>query len=417
VSELVPWWESGSEVVLNYIAAFEFDVDTNTWKIQEQSSFNTDGTRPPFDLMKQYGGIGVEKAWLAPQPGGSAFWGLGYYAAGVKGVGIPGAMFVLSTEQFWGATWYMLNQIELDRGPAISIPTDKCEISNSNCWAAGNAGEMDFLETPWNNPSAAVPDNFRRSFSTQWNQVGRKFNGGHNGGGFGSNNYLITANQGAAGHEPVIYVAVVDSVGNFVYRIPADQAADIWPGISRKTINESLQAAPSRRPSSVNPCRGNVSSDFCYVFTSNCQAKTYTEAQSEGCGFNGNQGFCGNWMAQMANTNQPLFPDDNCTRDTRGGKEMPWCTEMLGNEPVENWVVDVGQNAVYGGSIDNITYFLLGELDSVQECEDAATNAFLNVFTYHDITVEPAYRRQCWGKNGTYTPRQELGHTSGYRKH
>ena len=178
---------------------------------------------------------------------------------------------MMSTEQFWGATWYMLNQIELDRGPANSYPDDQCEVSNSNCWAAGNAGEMDFLETPWNNPAAALNDTFRRSFSTQWNQIGRKFNGGHNGGGFGSPNYLLTAPQGAVGATPIVYVAVVDSVGNYVYRLPADQAETIWPGIGHKTINATLQAAPSRRPSMVNPCRGDPNEDFCYVFTSNCQ--------------------------------------------------------------------------------------------------------------------------------------------------
>lgn len=195
-----------------------------------------------------------------------------YYPAGVKGVGSPGAMFVMSTEQFWGATWYMLNQIELDRGPASSYPQDQCEVSNSNCWAAGNAGEMDFLETPWNNPAAALNDTFRRSFSTQWNQIGRKFNGGHNGGGFGSPNYLLTAPQGAVGGAtPIVYVAVVDSVGNYVYRLPASQAETIWPGIGRKTINATLPAAPARRPSMVNPCRGDPNEDFCYVFTSNCQ--------------------------------------------------------------------------------------------------------------------------------------------------
>ena len=79
--------------------------------MQPESSFNTNGSRLPYDLMKQYGGIGADNAWLAPQPGGSAFWGLGYYPAGVRGVGVPGAMFVMSTEQFWGATWYMLNQV------------------------------------------------------------------------------------------------------------------------------------------------------------------------------------------------------------------------------------------------------------------------------------------------------------------
>lgn len=77
VSHLVPYWTTGSEVVLNYLASYQFDNTSKRWVIQEESSFNTDGSRPPHDLMKQYGGIGKDKAWLAPQPGGSAFWGLG----------------------------------------------------------------------------------------------------------------------------------------------------------------------------------------------------------------------------------------------------------------------------------------------------------------------------------------------------
>jgi hypothetical protein len=46
----------------------------------------------------------------------------------------------------------MLNQLTLDRGPAVSLPQEECAVSNSNCWASGNAGEMDFLETPWDVP-------------------------------------------------------------------------------------------------------------------------------------------------------------------------------------------------------------------------------------------------------------------------
>ena len=38
------------------------------------------------------------------------------------------------------------------------------------------------------------------------------------------------------------YVAVVDSVGNWVYRLPADRANEIWPGIGRKSIEARLQA-------------------------------------------------------------------------------------------------------------------------------------------------------------------------------
>ena len=129
-----------------------------------------DGRFPPHNLTAPNGSIG-DDAWLAPQPGGSVFWSAGYYPAGVRGVGPPGAMFVLSTEVFWGATWYMLNQLTLDRGPASSRPSDDCEITNDNCWASGNAGEMDFLETGWN--LATVDDGYRRSYSTQFNQIGK----------------------------------------------------------------------------------------------------------------------------------------------------------------------------------------------------------------------------------------------------
>lgn len=63
--------------------------------------------RSPLVTRGRYGGLPREQAWLAPQPGGSVFWSLGYYAAGggARGVGPPGAMFVLSTEEWWGGTW------------------------------------------------------------------------------------------------------------------------------------------------------------------------------------------------------------------------------------------------------------------------------------------------------------------------
>jgi len=148
---------------------------------------------------------------------------------------------------------------------------------------------MDFLEPGWNNPKMSTLD-FRPSFSTQNNQVGRCFQGGVNGGGFGSQNYLLTEAspmQGASA-EAIVYVAVVDSVGTFVYRIPAADVEEIWPGLSRTTAAASLPAAPTRTPGSVNP--GNT--DFAATFTSNCQAKTYDDAQAQECEFNGQQGFC-----------------------------------------------------------------------------------------------------------------------------
>ena len=214
----------------------------------------------------------------------------------------------------------MLNQLTLDRGPGTAYPKSGCPGGiNDNCWAGGNAGEtlrrsrlcvrinclrrecamsaaaplslysgeMDFLESPWNKPDAARL-NYTQSYSTQNNQVGRCFTGGVNGGGFGSENYLLTEASPLAGapSEPIIYVAIVDSVGNWVYRLPAARAAEIWPGLGRTAANATVQAAPNLRPDSVNP--GLTA--YAATFTSNCQATNRTAALAQNCAFNGQQG-------------------------------------------------------------------------------------------------------------------------------
>ena len=327
VTPLEPYYQEGSHAVINYLAAYQFDAAAGRWALQGESSFNTDAKFPPFDLMQPYGGLAKEEAWLAPQPGGAAFWGLGYYAAGVRGVGAPGMMWVLSTEDWFGATWYMLNQLALDRGPGESYPKSAACPVNSNCWASGNSGEMDFLEPGWNNPRTAAMD-YRQSFATQNNQVGRCFVGGDDSGGFASPNWLLTEASpvGGAPPEPVVYVAVVDAVGNWVYRIPAGEIGEVWPGLGRRAANALVQAAPSKLVGSVNP--GN--SSFAMTFTPNCQARNYSAALAQQCIFNGQQGFCGNWFADMSNTRQPLFPSESCARDVRGGATMPWCACMVG---------------------------------------------------------------------------------------
>jgi hypothetical protein len=329
VTPLVPFYEEGSHARVNYIAAYQFNASTARWDISAESSFNTDGRFPAFDLMRPFGGLDPAQAWLAPQPGGSVFWSAGYYPAGVRGLGPPGALFVLSTEDWFGATWYMLNQLTLDRGPAFAFPAEGCAGGvNDNCWAAGNAGEMDFLEPAWNSPAAALL-NYTAAFATSANQVGRCFTGGVNTGGFRSSNYVLTEASplaGAAAPEPIVYVAVVDAVGNWVYRIPAARVDALWPGLGRTTAAASLPAAPAAPPDSVNP----GTTPYAASFTSNCQATNISDARRQNCVFSAVQGFCGNWMAQMADTRQPLFPAQNCTRDVRGGRVMPWCACMVG---------------------------------------------------------------------------------------
>jgi len=43
----------------------------------------------------------------------------GYYPAGVRGIGGSAVMFVLSTEDWFGGTWYMLNQV-----PCVFVLTE-----------------------------------------------------------------------------------------------------------------------------------------------------------------------------------------------------------------------------------------------------------------------------------------------------
>ena len=40
----------GSQVVVNYIASYQYDSDNNEWVMQPESSFNTNGGEPAFDL-------------------------------------------------------------------------------------------------------------------------------------------------------------------------------------------------------------------------------------------------------------------------------------------------------------------------------------------------------------------------------
>ena len=67
----------------------------------------------------------------------------------------------------------MLNQLTLDRGPKTRIP-DGCTYTDDNCWAAGNAGEMDFLEPGMSKGQAtdeAVTSGYRASWSTLNNRM------------------------------------------------------------------------------------------------------------------------------------------------------------------------------------------------------------------------------------------------------
>lgn len=149
---------AGSDLVVNYVASYQWNKANRKWEIVKDSSFNTDGSRPTIDSAKPNGGLHNSQAWMQPQPGGAADWTWGYYPAGVRGVGPPRMMFVLSVERVWNTAWYMLNQVTIDKGPVIAYPNGGCRYGNNNCWAAGNAGEIDFHESVWTVNAGATDD-------------------------------------------------------------------------------------------------------------------------------------------------------------------------------------------------------------------------------------------------------------------
>lgn len=350
---------TGSELVVNYVAAYQWNTSSKKWTLVTDSSFNTDGSRPAFDCAKPNGGLSQSQAWMQPQPGGSAAWTWGYYPAGVRGVGPPGMLFVLSVEKVWNIAWYMLNQVTLDKGPDKGYPSERCKYGNDNCWSSGNAGEIDFLESMWT-VNAGVVDDYRRLYATQWNQVGRSFVGdmgstcNADGGWFneqvGSTSYFLGTKPGQT--NPYVFAAVVDQIGTFIYRIPASQVDTLWPGLSRKTAACTLNARPTQRPyNSRPPC--DDSTPYCALFLPNCQSNAWGGSSAghqgganQGCKVNAQQGWCQNWWQRFNNTGQWLWPVNGRRsviqwQAPAAAVEMPWNYEM------ESWKVDWSGNPQY----------------------------------------------------------------------
>ena len=129
--------DAGSELIVNYVASYQWINTSQNWQLVPDSSFNTDGSRPPFNTTKPNGGLSKSQAWMQPQPGGSSDWTWGYYPAGVKGVGPPGIMFVLSVERVWNVAWikvricYIL-QVEIARMGTITAGRAVMQVKSTS---------------------------------------------------------------------------------------------------------------------------------------------------------------------------------------------------------------------------------------------------------------------------------------------
>ena len=61
----------GSQLIVNYVASYQWSITAKNWQIVKDSSFNTDGSRPEFDCAKPNGGLDKSLARIQPQPGGA----------------------------------------------------------------------------------------------------------------------------------------------------------------------------------------------------------------------------------------------------------------------------------------------------------------------------------------------------------
>lgn len=158
-----------------------------------------------------------------------------------------------------------------------------------------------------------------------------------------SNNYFLGTNPNdtsSSSSKSFIWVAVVDSIGTFIYRIPSENATTIWPGLTETTADCTLQNRPSIRPLNDGPPCDDSKDDYCALFIPNCQSTTWggasagsSGAANEGCKTTSNQGWCNNWWSLFDDTNQWLWPQNGTKsivqyQSPAPAKEMPWNSEM-----------------------------------------------------------------------------------------
>lgn len=347
VAKTIAARNQGSKVVVNYVATYTYDVDSQQWKKQPYSSFNTYGRYPAQDLSSAIDSsthTSPSACFMpGPQPGGAVFWKYGWYPAGLapqQAAGPPAMMFILSTQQCWNMAWFIMNQATLDRGPAIGYPAktgssmtfgcaSKSAADTANTWACANSGEWDLLEVSWSEPGYQEDGSYDNLYATMSNEgnAGRALwpSTGQSGtgvGGFSSPCYIKGSRS-----QPQIFVSVIDQVGTYVYLLPPDQASRIWPGIQSTQCADTLQSAPSVKPKSA-PCTDL--GQFCAVFAPHSQGTTTQGVLATGFAPQ-DKGFCGNFtQAHFVDTHQQWGQ----TPAVMGGQKQAWNVEMeCGHNP------------------------------------------------------------------------------------
>ncbi len=253
-------------------------------------------------------------------------------------------LFVLSAEYISNACWYVLNQSDLDRGPAVSMPSDFCEWPG-NTWGCNNSGEFDFLEPACAGDPLPTASDYLKAYSTGMSpsnlgQYGRclfwseGMYGGHSGGGGWyppSKYFLLDDSDTSPGDFPRTFVGVVDQLGMRTYRIPTAASSPVyWLGIGRKEAAMELAPGPIS-PVASSPCHDR--SALCATFNPFCPKEAqspedYAAIQSMADG--ADRGFCGNWAHEKLVALGPASLWGTATKPlgTRGQVMGSWNADM-----------------------------------------------------------------------------------------
>ena len=336
---VLPAWytakDYGSDGLINYVGAYQYNTATGTWDCQMDCSFNMDGRHGAYDLSKTNGGMSFSESWLpGPNPGGACNWGAGFYPAGRTGVGPPAMAFILSVERVFNFAWYILNQAALDRGPQdLMSDCQNCMKFHNysdtqvngikqagNTWLCARSGEWDLLESPMfgqvpniNDDKGAVKKeytDYRKLYSN--NIINAGSNGKASAAGLGSTNsadqswgsthYFQADEMGdLSAASPRVFFAIIDYNGTTIFQIPTgDGAPSYWSGINRKTAVMRLPGKFSVEPSTGPTIDLNK---FSAIFLPGCQAQNGNEREKFNCSNAGNDaGMCNNLTSSLTDT-------------------------------------------------------------------------------------------------------------------
>jgi hypothetical protein len=398
-NNLQPYKNFGTQLKLNYIAAYNFHPTEKKWLIAGDSSFNTDGSREPYDTIQAHGGLdnpepdklnnkdSKRQPWLAPMPGGAAEWGTGFYPIYAEGLGpgtkinengendesgeqSGGMLYVISTQTSFNFAWYMINQENINRGPIArpaatkSSPDEKEEDGYdckepSNCWMDGNAGEIDFLESAFASGKAvgdtikkargddgingAEVEDYRRLYLNNLNQFGRSFPStvGSSLGGWNAKEetdaFIVGSDPKNVEEQPIIYCAVVDKIGCWVYRIPQKDKNGIlygntinddsvWKGLSRTQAAPKLDHAPKQPPNRFQ-AESDGHDGYTAIFIPNCQTKAGNDMKTMFCNTTASSGYCQNWFNLMSNTGQWQYKKPDKETDNKWEMSKAYANE------------------------------------------------------------------------------------------